>query len=145
MSLATFFIAAMVSLVTTVIFFAINGLILKYVAGWLDLGDDSFRTAYTVSAYAAIVSYVLSLIPSLFASLFLTVGRIVALFINGIFIIVNAIVFIWLIRKFYEVKWPDALKTWGILFIVNIVLGLIVGLVVGVLATAFAFGAARFA
>jgi hypothetical protein len=144
MPLSVFLVATLVSFVTSAIFFALNGLILKFIAGWLKFDDDTFGTSFTVAGYAAIVSFVLSLIPTFFASFFLTVGQIVALIINLVFIVVNAAVFVGLIRKFYEQTVGKALLAWFILFVINIILGMIVGLVIGALTTAFAFNAGKF-
>ncbi len=139
-----FIIAAAVGLVSTAIFFAINGIVLKLVSGWLDFDDTSWQTAYKVAGFAAIASYLLSLIPAGMSAAFLAMGRVAAFFVNALFIVVNAVIFVWLIKRFYYQGWGKSILAWFIVFVVNIVLGFIVGLFVAAMATAFAFNAAKF-
>jgi hypothetical protein len=144
MAFSIFLTAVLLSLVTTVIFWALNGLILRFVAKWLDFDDDTFATAYKTAGLAAIVSFLLSLIPTAMASFFLTVGRVAAFFINSVFIVANALIFVWLIQRMYYQTWGKSAIAWLILFVANIILGFIVGLLIAALATAFALNAAQF-
>lgn len=145
MPLSTFLIAAVLSAVTTAIFFAINGLLLKFVAGWLKYGDTDWSTAYRTAGFAAIASYVLSLLPAAFANFFLGVSQVTAFLLNAVFVIINAVIFIALIRKYYDEGWGRAALGWLIIFIANIIIGFLVGLLMALLATAFAFSAAQIA
>jgi predicted DNA repair protein MutK len=144
MAFSVFLAAVLLSLVTTVIFWALNGLILRFVANWLDFDDDTFATAYKTAGLAAIVSFLLSLIPTAFSSFFLELGRVTAFLVNGVFILVNAFIFVWLIQRMYYQTWGKSAIAWLILFVANIILGFIVGLLIAALATAFAFNAAQF-
>lgn len=144
MAFSVFLAAALLGLVTTVIFWALNGLILRFVAKWLDFDDDTFGTAYKTAGLAAIVSFLLSLVPTAFSSFFLELGRATAFLVNGVFILVNAFVFVWLIQRMYYQTWGKSAIAWLILFVANIILGFIVGLLIAALATAFAFNAAQF-
>lgn len=144
MAFLEFIVAAVTGLVSTAIFFVINGLVLRYVSKWLDFDDKSWQTAYKVAGIAAAASWLLSLIPAGMAAAFLVMGRVAAFFVNALFTLVNAGIFVWLIKRFYYQGWGKSVLAWLIVFVVNIVLGFIVGMIVATLATAFAFGAARF-
>jgi len=144
MPFSTFLIAVLVSFISTAVFFALNGLFLKLISSWLEFSDDDWKTAYKVALYAGLVSFGLSMIPAFFSAFFLTTGRIAALVINVLFAAVNAVVFIWFIRKYYDETWGRAALAWLIIFVINIIVGFILGLVIGVLATAFAFTATQF-
>ncbi|MEM2916226.1 MAG: hypothetical protein QXT19_02625 [Candidatus Woesearchaeota archaeon] len=144
MAFLEFIVAAAVGLVSSAIFFAINGVVLKLASGWLDFDDKSWQTAYKVAGIAVVVSYLLSLIPAAMASAFFVMGRVAAFFVNALFAFVNAVIFVWLIKRFYYQGWGKSILAWLIVFVVNIILGFIVGLIVATLSTAFAFSAAKF-
>jgi hypothetical protein len=144
MAFTDFLIAAIVGLFTTAIFFAINGLLLKFVSGWLKFRNTSWETAYKVAGMAAIASFLLSLIPLAFSASFGMMGRIAAILINMLFAGVNAFIFIYLIYRFYYVSVGKSILAWLIIFIANLILGFIVGLFIAAVAVAFAFNAAQF-
>ncbi len=144
MTFLEFIIAATVGLVSTAIFFAINGVVLRYVSKWLDFDDNTWQTAFKVAGLAAIASWLLSLIPAGMAAAFLVMGRVAAFFVNALFMLVNAVIFVWLIKRFYYQNWGKSILAWVIIVVINFVLGYIIGMIAATLATAFAFSAARF-
>ncbi len=144
MAFLEFIAAAGVGLVSTAIFFAVNGVVLKLVSKWLDFDDKSWQTAFMVAGFAAAASYLLSLIPAGMSAAFLVMGRVAAFFVNALFVLVVAAIYVWLIKRFYYQNWGRSVLAWLVVFVVNLVLGYIIGMIAATLATAFAFSAARF-
>lgn len=144
MALSAFLIGAVTGLFTTVILFAINGLILKLVSGWLRFHDQSWGTAYKVAGLASIASYLLSMIPLGIASAGTLPTRIIAFVINLVFMLVNMGIFVFLIYRMYYSPLGKSFLAWLIIFIANLILGFIVGIIIAALAVAFTFNAAQF-
>jgi predicted DNA repair protein MutK len=129
---------------TTAIFFGLNGLILKLASGWLRFRDNAWTTAYKTAGLASIASFLLSLIPIGLSAANTVPTRFTAFFINLVFTVANAAIFIYLIYRMYYTKFSKSFLAWLIIFIINIILGFIIGLIIAALAVAFAFNAARF-
>lgn len=144
MGFIDFVSAALLGLFTTAIFFAINGLLLKLISGWLKFHDDSWATAYKVSGIASAISWVLSLIPTAFTATYTVMGRVAMLIINALFAIINAAILIWLIYRLYRQPLGKSVLAWLMVFVANLLLSFLIGLIVAALAVALAFNAARF-
>ena|SRR3989344_3078686 len=108
-----------------VLFIVLNSLLLWLVSNKiLKYRTREFGVGLKVAAIAGIISYALGLVSMLFSGTTLTLFSIVAL-------IVNTIIVIWLIRKFYDVEIKEAVFAWAILFVADILLGILVGLILG--------------
>lgn len=123
--------AIIVSLISTIIFIVVNGLVIWLSATKIfNFRDQSPRTAFVVAAIAGIISFILSLIPVFITSINAAVA------INIILFIVNAIILIYLLKRYYDISWGSAVLAWVIVLVVDIVLGFLVGLLLGALAIA---------
>ena len=119
--MTTILIGALVA----VIFILLNSLVLWLVSDKiLKFIVNDWKTGFKVAAFAGIVSFVLGLISIAFSDTMLTVFSIIAL-------IINTIVLIWLIRKYYRVDIKEAVFMWAIDFVVLVILGILVALLLG--------------
>ncbi len=108
-----------------IIFILLNSLVLWLVSDKvLKFVVNDWKTGFKVAAFAGIVSYVLGLISIAFSGLMLTIFSVIAL-------IINTIVLIWLIRKYYRVDIKEAVFMWAIDFVVLVLLGILVALSLG--------------
>jgi len=144
MAFSDFLIAAGVGLFSTAVFFAINGLLLKLISGWMRFSDKSWSTAYKVVGIASVISWVLSLLPTAYSAAYGPLPRLTALFVNILFAFVNAAVLVWLIYRFYYTRIGKSILAWLIIFISNLIIGFMVGILIAAIAVAFAFNAAQF-
>ncbi len=124
----------MISLISSLVFLGVNGLILLWVSRWIAFKKQDPKTAFSVSGIAAAVSFVLSLIPIISYTLSTN------LFFGILIFIVNTLVLIWLIVRFYKIELLKALLVWAIIFIVDIVIGFILGIILAAFAGALGPG-----
>ena len=116
----------MVSIIATIVFIVINSLVLWLVASKIfKYHDETFKTAFMVAVIAGVISFILSLIPMFVTALS------AALVINIILFIVNAIVLIYLIKRYYDTTLGQAILTWVIVLVIDLVLGFVVGFLLG--------------
>jgi hypothetical protein len=144
MAFTDLLVGAVTGLFTTALIFAINGLVLKLVSGWLRFHDRTWPTAYKTAGLAAIASYLLSLIPIGIAAFGTVPTKAAAFVINLIFMLVNMVIFVYVIYRMYYATLGKSILAWLIVFLVNLVLGFIVGIIIAALAVAFTFNAAQF-
>ncbi len=86
-----------------------------------------FNTALIVALIAGLVSFILSLIPTFSPVL---VGNAM---LNVVFFIVNAVVLLLLIRKFYELAWGKTAAAWLIVTVIGFIIGAVIGGILGLL------------
>jgi len=126
--------AIFISLVSTLIFIGINGFILLWISRWFAFKKQDSKTSYSVAGIAGAVSFVLSLIPIAISAL---AG---SLLFSIVLIVVNALILIWLIMKFYNLKFLKAGLAWIIIFVIDIIIGFILGLILALIAGALGPG-----
>jgi len=132
------------SIISTAFFIAVNGAVLKLASYWLKFREKRWGTAYKVAAWSGLVSFIFSLIPTWMATQLLALGAALSILINISFIVVNALVLIYLVKRFYEVALGKATLAWLIVFVINLILGFLIGLIIGIIGIGLALGATRF-
>ena len=110
-------IAIIFILFNSLVLWLISDKILKFVV-------NDWKTGFKVAGFAGIVSYILGLISIAFSDIMLTIFSVIAL-------VINTIILIWLIRKYYRVDIKEAVFMWAIDFVVLVLLGILVGLLLG--------------
>ena len=128
------FVPIIISLVSALIFIGVNGLILWWVSRWFKFAKQDSKTAFSVSAIAGAVTFVLGLIPLVAYTLTTNLVFGIAVFI------VNAGVLVWLIMKYYKATTLKALLVWVIIFGIDIVIGFILGIILAVFSGALGPG-----
>jgi len=100
--------------------------ILKYVSS----KAGGFKTAFKISLIAGVISFVLGLIPTFSPAL---VGNAM---LNLLFFVINAIVLLFLIQKFYGLKLGEAAISWLVVLVLGFVIGFVVGNITGMIMAA---------
>lgn len=131
MAISGFLSTALMNLLLAGALFGLNGFLLQRIAARLRFADDGMETAYTVSGYSSVVSYVLSLVPAFFGAFFATASVLTAVLVNGAFFVANAAAFVWLIERFYEEGFRRALVAWLVIIAADILALLVLGLAFG--------------
>jgi hypothetical protein len=117
----------LINFISALIFVAVNGLVLKWLAGLFKLNvKESWKLAYTVALFAGIVSFVLGFFPIFIVSL-------AGLTATIIFFAINAVVLVYLIMRFYKLEIGKALLMWLGVFIADLIIGFVIGLIIGLI------------
>ncbi|MBD3259765.1 hypothetical protein GF371_04005 [Candidatus Woesearchaeota archaeon] len=124
----------LVMLGSTIAFIIINALILWGISHWLKFKDQGMKTAFLVAVIAGIIAFVLGLIPTFMGAIAAAVA------LNLIFMIVNVVILLLLIRYFYKESWGRSAIAWILLIVADIIIGAIIGLILGLIIGAAAPG-----
>jgi len=111
------------------IFVVINGLLLNYISGSLKFRERSIFKAFLTSIIAGVVNFGISMLILAFPVL--NQGF-------AIFFVINAIIFILLIKKMFKVFLLSAVVTWIFIAISNLVIGFFIGILLTVVTPATA-------
>ena len=118
----------LINFISAVVFVGINGVVLW----WLTLKlfklkiKEPWKLAYTVALYAGIVSFVLGLFP-VFISVLASIAATV------VFFLINTIVLIYLIMRFYKQEIGKSVLIWLGVFIADLIIGFVIGLIIGLI------------
>jgi len=100
--------------------------ILKYVSS----RAGGFMTALKIAVIGGIISFALGLIPTFKPAL---VGNAL---LNLLFFVINAVVLLVLIQKFYALKLGEAAVSWLVVLVLGFVIGFVVGNITGMIMAA---------
>ena len=116
-----------INLISSAVYVVVNGLILWWLSKLFKLNaKNPWKLAYTVALFAGIVSFVLGLLPVFFISMAGLVPTI-------IFFVINAVVLVYLIMRFYKLEIGKSILIWLGVFIADLIIGFIIGLVIGLI------------
>ena len=112
--------------VSLVIFIVVNGALLHFVSNMLGFVERHISISFFISIIAGFVGLALNLalifIPLIAAQLSIV----------GIFFIVNAIVFIFLIKRMCGVAYPHAFVAWSVIALIDLAVGFLIGILLTV-------------
>ena len=117
----------LINLISAIVFIAVNGLVLWWLARLFKLKvKEPWKLAYKVALIAGIVSFILGFFPILIIALAGLTGTL-------IFFVINAIVLIYLITRFYKLALGRSILMWLGVFIADLIIGFIIGLIIGII------------
>ncbi len=120
----------LITVISLAISVPVSALILMFSSRILKFKDKTFKTAIKVTLIIGAVAFVTEVISNTFLSF-----ELMMVFGFVSFILVNTLLAIFLIKKFYKLKWKKTLKLWGVWFglsmVVLLVLLPIIGFIIG--------------
>jgi hypothetical protein len=115
-----------VNIISTVIFIAVNGVVLWWLASKLFKikVKEPWKLAYKVAIIAGIIAFLLGLFPVFITAMANLIWVL-------IFFVINAIVLIYLIMRFYKLPIGRSALMWLGVLIADIIIGFVIGVVFG--------------
>jgi hypothetical protein len=118
------------NLVSAVVFVVVTGLLLWFVSKIVfKFKINNAITAFIVSGIAGAVAFVLGLIPII--TNYIETGLVLVIFV------INAVVLILLIKRYYKLAWDRAILAWLLVFVLNLIIGFLIGIILGLTGYAF--------
>jgi len=128
--MAEYLSAVILSLVSSIIYFGFNGLVIWGVIRLMRFRRQGLRSAFLLSGIAAGVSFPMSLIPTFMGTIDLSVWLNVGMFL------VNTGVFLYAAHWVFDESVARLAGLWGFVFIADFVFGIIVSLILGLVMSA---------
>jgi len=122
----------LINIGSTIVIIFVNALAL-----WLTIDNilkyarEGFKTALKTGAVAGIISFALGLIPTFVPELAGNQG------LTLLFFIINSIVMLFLIKKFYGLRWGETGAAWVVVLVLSFLIGFVAGNFIGMVTPAF--------